>query len=330
MIILTVILCVLLLPILYLALPFLATYIPLQIISFFASIIEYFKEIFREFFPKTSNDSNKVSYNSSENVSSNHQQQTFGKPEQPTFNYSAKENLCVPLSKSSEYSNVVPSTKFPMNNAHVGVNQWELDLLSSIQQAYDTIHDLKVTLGLPIIQNNFDVHLAAMLNGLSRIIMYEQLSFVALDEKHKNKIINLIDSYFLNTVDKPNNYFYFSCSEFYQNSFPIWFENKSAHSYWYDDYFNSEYQNNEDKPLKRTIYSVLASFGDIILNEHLSNDYNLLDTYFAYDVYSVKLSDEYMNIFRKNFMIPVTKIVEDYFEVCWDYMQCCYKVEEID
>ena len=214
-------------------------------------------------------------------------------------------------------------------NITIPKNQWELDVLSSIKRAWQDIHDIKVSLDLPIIKDTFDVHLAAMLNGLSRIIMYDQFCFLALEEELQNRIINLIDSYFLESVDMPNNYFYFSCSDFYQNSFPIWFENKAPHAYWYDDYFRSEYVRNKDKPLLRTMLSILASFGDIILSEQLSKDYDLLESYFSFNAEDEKCSNKYMSTFRNDFMIPTTKIVGDYFDIFWDYMQCCHRIEEI-
>ena len=77
----------------------------------------------------------------------------------------------------------------------------------------------------------------------------------------------------------------------------------------------------------RTIYSVLASFGDIILSEQLSSEYDLLDAYFYFNYHDIKFSENYIESFRNDFMIPVTKIVCDYFEVCWDNMECFCKAK---
>ena len=207
-------------------------------------------------------------------------------------------------------------------------NQWELGLLNLIGKAWQDIYDLKSSLKLPILKDTFDVHLAAMLNGISRIIMYEQLEFCLLEDEYQNKIKNLIDSYFLKFVEMPNKYLYFSCSDFYQNSFPIWFKDKLPHAYWYDDYFCCEYEKNVESPLMRTILSVLASFGDIILSEHLSQDYDLLNSYFVFNVEKEKHSEMHISMFRNHFMIPTTRIVDDYFGACWDCMQSCGNVKE--
>ena len=246
---------------------------------------------------------------------------------QETQNNPSRQYPCDSIVKPTGVADFNTRIELPPTNSQVAITQWKIDLVASIQKAWDSIHDLKTSLDLPIIQNNFDIHLAAMLNGLSRIVMYEQLSFLKLDEKEKYEIMDIIDSHFLKTVDKPDNYFYFSCSDFYQNSFPVWFKDKSAHSYWYDDNFRLEYENNQNKPLMRTIYSVLASFGDIILSEQLSSEYDLLDAYFHFNYHDIKFTKNYIESFRNDFMIPVTKIVCDYFDVCWDNMECFFEAK---